>query len=180
MDLRIEIFQQAYWIQNCDRLKFCADILIEKLLLIKDEKPIAGNSLEHYSRIRAILETNLLLLGYAVENLLKGYLIYKFLQGDNIPKDADLSFLEKQVWKTSNTHNLVSLAKNTNLIFTERQLKHLKKLSKYTTWKGRYHIPKDSQGIETVIEPGIGDSFTSDDTKIVEELIVHVKHSIRK
>ena len=35
--LDVEIFQKAYWIQNCDRLKYCADALIEKL--IKDESP---------------------------------------------------------------------------------------------------------------------------------------------
>jgi len=36
--LDVEIFQKSYWIQNCDRLKYCADSLIEKLLLIKDEE----------------------------------------------------------------------------------------------------------------------------------------------
>ena len=117
MNLRTEIFQQAYWIQNCDRLKFCADALIEKLLVVKDEKRI--NSLEHNYKIRALLETNLLLLGYAVENLLKGYLIYKFLRAGDIPEDADLAFLEKKVWKTKKTHNLDILAINCKLFFTK-------------------------------------------------------------
>jgi hypothetical protein len=71
-------------------------------------------------------------------------------------------------------------AKNTKLNFTERELNHLKKLSKYTTWKGRYHIPKNSEGIDMLIQPGTGDRFTSEDTKIVEELIALIKLKIRK
>jgi hypothetical protein len=74
--LDVEIFQKAYWIQNCHRLKYCADTLIEKLLIIKDERPREQNPFEHYDKIRALLESNLLLLGYAVENLIKGYLIF--------------------------------------------------------------------------------------------------------
>ena len=178
MNPRIEIFQEGYWIQNCDRLKFCADTLIEKLLLIKDEKRI--NSLEQNYKMRALLETNLLLLGYAVENLLKGYLIYKFLKYGDIPEHADLTFLEKKVWETKKTHNLVILAKNCKLHFTERELNHMKKLSKYTTWKGRYHIPKDSDGIAGLIQAGTGDTMTSDDTKIVEDLIINIKNKIRE
>ena len=178
MNLRVEIFQQAYWIQNCDRLKFCADTLIEKLLAIKDENRI--NSLEQNYKIRALLETNLLLLGYAVENLLKGYLIYKFLKKGDIPEHADLTFLEKKVWETKKTHDLVILAKNCKLDFTGRELNHMKKLAKYTTWKGRYHIPKDSDGIVALIQAETGDTMTSDDTKIVEELILKIKNKIRE
>jgi hypothetical protein len=178
MNPRVEIFQQGYWIQNCDRLKFCADTLIDKLLVIKDEERI--NSLEYNYKIRALLETNLLLLGYAVENLLKAYLIYKFLKNGDIPEHADLTFLEKEVWETKKTHNLVILAKNCNLDFTEKELNHMKKLSKYTTWKGRYHIPKDSEGIVALTQAGTGDMMTSDDTKIVEELIIKIKNKIRK
>jgi hypothetical protein len=107
--LDVEIFQKAYWIQNCDRLKYCADALVEKLLIIKDESPREQNPFKHYDKIRALLESNLLLLGYALENLIKAYLVFRFLKEHTIPRHSDLEFLEKNVWGTKKSHNLILL-----------------------------------------------------------------------
>ncbi len=180
MDIDVEIFQQAYWLQSCDRLKYCADSLIEKLLSIKDQESNDRNPFEHYNKIRALLESNLLLLGYAVENLIKGYLIYLYLKNDKIPRHSDLDFLEKYVWKTTKTHNLIILAQNAKIKLNNTETNLLKKLTKYTTWKGKYHIPRNSNDISQHIQSGIGDRHTSMDTTIVEELINKIKKEITK
>ena len=162
------------------RLKYCADTLIEKLLIIKDDRPREQNPFKHYDKIRALLESNLLLLGYALENLIKGYLIFRFLKEHKIPRHSDLEFLEKHVWRTKKSHDLILLSQKAKLKLSDSEKDLLKKLTKYTTWKGRYHIPKSSNDIAENIRPGIGDTHTSMDGKIVEGLIINIKKEMEK
>ena len=69
----------------------------------------------------------MLLLGYALENLIKAYLIFRFLKEHTIPRHSDLEFLEKNVWGTKKSHDLILLSQNAKLKLTDAEKDLLKK-----------------------------------------------------
>lgn len=99
MDIRKEIFSHPYWIQTSERLKYSADILIKQLMIIKDDKDLLKDHFQRNQRIRSLLETNLMLLGYCIENLLKGLLIYQYKKNNSFPQDCDFDFIQKTFGK---------------------------------------------------------------------------------
>ena len=112
--------------------------------------------------------------------MLKGYLVHRYLKNEKIPRHCDLEFLEKKVWETKKTHNLIILAQNAKLKLSSIENDLLELLTKYTTWKGRYHIPRSADDILRQIQPGLGDTHTSKDTKIIEELMEKIKTELQK
>jgi|688.fasta_scaffold1048800_1 hypothetical protein len=69
-----EIASPEYWQQNAERLLYSAQALVEKLLTIQ-EFPAEGDVMIWSNNVRSLLEANYMLLGFAVENALKGYSI---------------------------------------------------------------------------------------------------------
>jgi hypothetical protein len=179
MNLRTEIFHSPYWLQTCDRLKYCADILIRDLMKEKDFSKRKADSVLFDMKLRALLETNLLLLGYALENGIKALLISNFIKDNSVPENADLKFLKTVVWKNCHDHNLSQLAKVSNLNLNSDELNLLVKLKKYIQWKGRYHLPSKQEEIADLINPGIGDTHTSNDQFLAEQIIDKIKQQIK-
>lgn len=175
MDITNEIFSYPYWIQNSDRLKYSADILIERLPVLMNSSEEKDDYKNYTCKVRSILETNLLLLGYSIENLLKGLLIYQFKKNNAFLENVSFDFLIKTVWRVKNSHDLLKLARSAKISLSENEKSLLEKLSKYSTWGGRYHIPKDSEGIDKVKRPGEGDRHSSSDQKIAKELTLRIK-----
>jgi hypothetical protein len=73
-----------------------------------------------------------LLYGFALENLIKGYLIKKHNSFDNALKAA------QGIWKG---HNVSVLAAKTGIPLTETQQIQLKSIDAFIIWAGRYPIP---------------------------------------
>jgi len=147
-------------------------------MTVKDDRSLLRNHFERNQNIRSLLETNLLPLGFSIENLLKGLLIYQYKKLYALPENCAFEFLEKNIWKIGNSHDLNRLSKNAGLELTNDEAKLLTKLTKYSTWGGRYHIPKDDVGISNVITPGEGDLHTSQDQTTIDHLIKRVKELI--
>lgn len=164
--------------QASDRLKYSADILLERLAEILKDHSKTNSEFDNNEIVRSLLETNLLLLGYSIENALKALLICHYTKRKDLPDDCDFDFLEKEVWKTKKGHDLNALAKNTSLSITDEEYSLLTKLTKYSMWNGRYHIPKNAECIEKLIQPGPGDRHSSKDQSLFDNIISKIKMSI--
>ena len=170
-----EIFIHHYWIQNSDRLYYSAEALLEKLRAIQDYDPPIDKLMEHESNKRSLLEISFMLIGYSIENILKGYSIFKYLQTNKIPKNPDYSFMLNSVWKTKNGNDLDALGKNAGIIFSKEEMEILNKFQKYVTWGGRYHIPNRLEDIKLAILPGISETFRVNDRTIAKSLMKRLK-----
>jgi hypothetical protein len=148
-----------------------------RILLAKDGDRF--KQFEKREEIRALLEINLLLTGYALENAIKGYLIYCYLKTNSIPAGSDLNFIKLNVWGKGNLHDLMRLFKHSDLILNDFEFALLEKLSKYVLWKGRYHIPKSYKDIKQVIKPGEGDRHTSRGKLVTEIILSKISDKIK-
>ncbi len=141
-----------------------------------------GNRVKHFEKreeIRALLEIHLLLTGYALENAIKGYLIYSYLKTNSIHAGSDLNFIKLNVWGKGNIHDLMRLFKHSDIILNGFEVALLEKLSKYVSWKGRYHIPKSYEDIKQVIKPGEGDRHTSREKLVAEIILSKISDKIK-
>lgn len=173
-----EIALPEYWQQNAERLIFSADALIEKLRTIQ-QFPEKGDIMQWSSNVRSLLEANYMLLGFAAENAIKGYSIYKFISENGQLISSDLQYLLKSVWKVKSGHNILLIAKNANFQLEESEKTLLTKLQEHSVWKGRYHIPTDLSQIKQVLLPGEKDKYGPDERKLVKDLVERIGTFIR-
>ena len=75
-----------------------------------------------------------LLIGYAVENLLKAILMVTHPE----------YFMESGKMKHLNSHNLASLCKRCGIEISKEERDILDKLTRYIVWLGKYPVPLDS------------------------------------
>lgn len=112
----------------------------------------------------------LMLMGYALEDLAKGIIAHKAYT----PAIRDVTPFEEQFKKfkfTRNdgtscelgTHDLNDLymARDIGFDVSDREIAHLKVLSKYTLWKGRYPVPLKIGHISSSSEPSFEDLSTT-------------------
>jgi hypothetical protein len=163
-----DVFHHEYWFETSRKLKISADLLITEVRSIL--KLGREDFVEKNFEIRSFLETNLLLLGYSIENAAKGNLIRTYLVQNQIPPDCDVTWLSKNIWKAP-YHDLSVLVGRTALELSDDDREFLKRLSKYIIWKGRYHIPKKASDILKEVFVGEGDRFTSRDQTLAEDLL---------
>lgn len=180
MEDSTEIFNFPYWIDTAKRLKYSAEILHKQLVIIQDNEPDGDTFFEHNQNLRALLESEYLLLGYSVENLLKGYAIFKYKLRASIPENCDLTFLSGHIWKTSSGHELLSLAEACDLTFNDDEKESLKKLESHTIWRGRYHIPKAKDKIIKSLKPGVGMTYARSDRSFIDRLFDRVVRDIEE
>lgn len=85
-----------------------------------------------------LLHTGLMLLGFGIENLLKGALVCKLLgQGGQTQQQ-----IENRV--TAN-HKLIGLAEAIGMLLNDEDRSTLRILEEYILWSGRYPRPKDAK-----------------------------------
>ncbi|WP_290789767.1 hypothetical protein [Flavihumibacter sp. UBA7668] len=175
-----EIFSPEYWQQNAERLLYSASALIEKLRIIQDDKELEADLFKWSSNIRSLLETNYMLLGYATENSIKGYSIFKYALSNELSERGDFKYLLNCVWRVKNGHDTIGIAGNAGLALTEKEKELLVKLQEHSLWKGRYHIPNSHQDILDTIKPGEKDSYKVEERLMVSELVGRIGLKIRK
>jgi hypothetical protein len=88
----------------------------------------------------------LMLAGMSVEVMLKAILItmpgvYDII----VDKKKNLPEWKKNLRNTLYSHNLVNLAKESNIPFTPEQHMTAEMLTKYIVWRGRYVVPKGNE-----------------------------------
>jgi hypothetical protein len=105
----------------------------------------------------------LMLMGYALENLAKCIIARKAYNPgilDVTPFEEKLKDFEftrkdgkKRKLKTHKLHDLY-LAEDISFEVSDTEIAHLKVISIYTLWKGRYPVPLEINNVPTSSEPG--------------------------
>ncbi len=169
MELFQELLRPEYWWDNARRLKYSADVIKEKILNLihSSDYPYAESGKE----IKALLESNLLLLGFAIENAVKGYLVKQYLDRNGEIRFAKFKDFEREVWKVKDLHDLNLLFKLAALELTAEEVAFLQKATKYSAWKGRYHLPRNTDLILNEYREGEGDRHTSRDQILAATII---------
>ena len=138
------------WKVVSDNLKHAADILfdhyhdankriIQRMLnkSAHDKKQgprtLEGKELEDY-RDSQMREVYFLLIGYAIENLLKGNQLVQHPE----------YFKPNKKMNDIKTHKLTELCKWCNISLIEEEIVLLNKLTRYVKWQGKYPIPLKS------------------------------------
>ena len=134
-----EVFSHYYWHDNAKRHRYSAEVLYEKLSELYEYEDFE-NLQELNEKRSAIFQSYMMLIGFALENLIKAVAIKNYLsKGNQIFSFEDL---QKKVWRVKNAHNIGEIAKNCDFPSTEKELDLLNRYSEFVMWAGRYHIPK--------------------------------------
>jgi hypothetical protein len=130
-----QVLDPARWIASAQDL-LTMSVLVENVLRSRWHS-FATTSDADGTTIHAVY---LMLIGFAVENLLKSRIVKfdqklwrtKILKDGRLPKEL------------KDKHNLVTLAHRARLRLTRNDEVTLRRLTRYAQWAGRYPVPADS------------------------------------
>lgn len=136
------------WFMNGQRLIRAAEVLLEQLWVYKSkadkilatikEFPTEVPDMEAFER--SMMEPQIsLLLGYSLENFMKGLWVHK-----NPDAVADTKKLPKEFTEDTG-HDLNKLAGFIGITVTESEAELLRVLSEFSRWRGRYAIEKNAE-----------------------------------
>jgi hypothetical protein len=166
------IKNRSYWKDTAEKLKFAAYKIFEVhqnswriALNLEYGQPVAEEDDAISLNMFPIYK---MLMGYALENAIKGFIIYKTRLQD--PKFFDnKDFKNLRVPRKGGkgdvnifSHELENLfeAEVVNIILTGREKKVLEDIESHVKWKGKYHIPKgkpDREFIDHWIDGDLGE-----------------------
>jgi hypothetical protein len=149
MSYNPEVFSPYYWHDNAKRHRYSAEVLYGKLCELYEYKNFEKLQ-ELNEKQSAIFQSYMMLIGFALENLIKAVAIKKYLsEGNQIFSFEDL---QKKVWRVKNAHNISEIAKNCDFRTNEAELDLLNRYSEFVMWAGRYHIPKHKSNYDKAFE----------------------------
>lgn len=173
-----DLLNPKNWFDQANHLLKAADLLKTKADELKEKGDDGGNMLN-------LLDTNLMLCSYAVENILKGIIIFQ-------RKDEFQEQLQnkKILPKILQKHDLIKLADKAGFpIQDDYQHVLMERLSRAAVWQGRYPIPIGSNQL-SMGEGIINDDPTrklvitkihdESDQKVFESIINNLTHYYNK
>ena len=163
-----ELFDSEYWFQNAERLKISANVLREKLLEQKERKEISVPSHIHNNQKLAFMQSHMMLVGFAIENQLKGYSVFQYKRRNPDITISDFNFLRNEVWKVKSGHELIKIAENSGLELRKADRELLERYEKFLRWAGRYHIPPNPSEYEDSFGQSKLKYSSSDDNSLKE------------
>ncbi len=145
------------WIITAEKLQYSANIL--KMQILKsfptlEEASVDKNTIEalrnegiDISRgalmIAANISVYMLLLGYSLENIIKGALMKKHYDENDLHFFGDFYKMQESVWNSVNGHDLTKLIDKYELLsLDEHERTLIKRLEHYIRWAGRYEYSK--------------------------------------
>ena len=134
-----EIFSHPYWFNTAERLKYSAELLYSILADLmtneerQDEVDLRENQL-------ALFDSYMMLMGFALENLIKGVSIKAYTSNGIVIDEYDQ--ISKKVWKVKNGHDIIQIASLCHFSLNEEEHNLLQRCKTFAVWAGRYHLPK--------------------------------------
>ena len=160
------------WVGAADSLLVAAQLLEPLLKKRWDLFDTALNNRNHRIPSLTIQNVYLLLMAFAIENLLKSVIIRS-----KITISPNPSVVQKALPKILKNHKLYPLAKLAGFKMNSRQELLLRRLSRFSIWAGRYPIPTTAKDYEPNEELSSGEEWTvgylsSSDVSEVTDLLV--------
>lgn len=183
MEFKNFVIDHEQWLQNARRLKTSADILFEKLERRPSREEIVkmGTATHQEDRF-AYFQSYMLLTGYALENIVKGYSIYKYGK-ENKWQASEISFkyLKNEVWKVKNGHKISLIAqKSLNQKLSDKEKNLLERFENFVIWSGRYTIPKSKNKFEEVTKGKIKLGINSQEKRIIDHFFSKIFNQVNK
>ena len=161
--------ESLQWLEKAQGLRYCAVILKTHLLEIIDSPP-ASRRVETLG----VVNSTLLLLGFAFENLIKGV---KIAQNPNL---VDRDRFDIKPWRKADAgHGITTLAKSlVTLTSDEEEL--LNRLQESILWAGRFPIPLTSGRYHDSHSPVNKHQFSTTDFEVAERLFERLEKELMK
>ncbi len=141
------LFDSEQWLETAEQLKQAADVILNVLLeSIQNE-----TNFEFEKKQVGLFYSYLLILGYSVENYVKGKSIYLYKLNNQIPDNQNFDFLFKNVWKVKG-HNISGIINSMGLKLTKAELTLLKKLEDSIIWASKYHLDKKGEVLKYTLD----------------------------
>ena len=125
------------WLENAEKLKLSADLINKELEILIEPFLQGKQEYKDEEKIQAFWHSNFLLIGHALENLIKGL---------SIENNRDLITFDKiykEKWQCYNLgHGISKIAQDNISDLEENEIKLLEKLETYIVWAGKYPLPK--------------------------------------
>lgn len=160
------------WIDNSEKLKFSADLIqkeFQKLI-----KPFLNGQSDYTNEeeIIALWNSYFLLVGFALENLIKG------LSVENHREAKDFNEIYNLYWKDYKSgHGISRIAKDNLNNLTDKELGLLEKLEIYIVWAGRYPNPISKSEKEFIIDK-CNLRYITTDYEIINSLFLKIKDKL--
>ena len=125
------------WLDNSEKLKFSADLIQKEFQELISPFLNGQRDYSNEKEIIALWNSYFLIVGFALENLIKG------LSVENHREAKDFNEIYNLYWKDYDKgHGISKIAKNNLTNITNEELGLLEKLETYIVWAGRYPISK--------------------------------------
>jgi hypothetical protein len=150
MSFDSELYSHYYWHDTAKKLKYSSEVLSEKLSDIMSRENERSDIQEFHMNQLALFQSHMMLIGFALENLIKAVSIKQYTsQGNSITSFEEL---QKKVWKAKNSHDISEIAQNCNFLLTDDESDLLDRHTEFVIWAGRYHIPKSKSVYDDAFE----------------------------
>ena len=123
------------WLDNSEKLKFSSEIIYNELQKLIEPFQKGIQNYEDEDKIIALWASYYLLIGHALENLIKGLSIENNRAANNIEE------IYKK-WNYKSGHGISKIANDNISNLTNDEVKILEKLEIYILWAGRFILPK--------------------------------------
>lgn len=156
----------ALWLEHAKGLRYCAVILKNQLVALFDTPDTPSN--DRRVETNGLVDSTLLLLGLAFENLIKGVYIAQE------PGRVDKTRLDRSLWQADSGHGISEFAKSLTQIDTDEE-DLLQRLQESIVWAGRFPIPTKSSRFHTSRSPVNKRSLSTRDFEVAEGLFAKLE-----
>ncbi|MCJ7508031.1 MAG: hypothetical protein MUO85_04780, partial [candidate division Zixibacteria bacterium] len=173
-----QLADTGLWIRKADELISAANFLEAEVLKFWSEIKIENNQPVSNPNRKCLQEAYLLLIAYALENLLKALLIHQ--------NQATLKgFLHLRIPEYLWSHDLIELASKIrfNIDVFEEEL--LLRLSRYSIWAARYPVPTGPDGLANMEKLSDGKAhfiayYSPKDIDTIHNIINRLRKEVEK
>ncbi len=146
------LIDTSLWIRNAEELQAAAAVLEIDIRLYWSECRVKDNHDIQVSNRKYVQGPYSMLMAYSLENYFKAIIIHD-------KSDSLRGILLTNLPRYLNDHNLVQLAKQAKVTLDISEEELLNRLSRFSTWAGRYPIPTGPNALTTMQKLSDGKTY---------------------
>ncbi|MFP3860133.1 MAG: hypothetical protein ACLFUW_04865 [Bacteroidales bacterium] len=124
------------WLEKAKDHLFSAEVLRKRIFKMTEDDPDAGN-------VRPLIISHFFLIGVALENSLKGFIIY------SEKGDMNVAELQKFIFKKV-SHNLAKYFEEYCPDIYKNNEEVIKRGEEFVKWRGKYELPRNSEEYKNI------------------------------
>lgn len=158
------------WLDNSEKLKFSGDIILQELQIRINPFLDGICDYSNEEEIMGLWNSYFLLIGFALENLIKGLSVEKHREA------IDYTEIFQSYWQQhAKGHGISNIAKDNIDNLTDEEIAILEKLEIYLVWAGRYPT---AQTQNRYIKEVNNLNYKSRDPEIINSMFLKIKEKL--